>query len=159
MYLCVCMCVYISMCARQCRPNLHPPPPLALSPNNNNTLFVLQDMEVARGCFRHLRLLFQELEETRPFELLKGQADRVSYLCTKQAKVVAMTCTHASLKRHDFMKLGLAYDNILMEEAGQVGCRQRFQLTMLVMAARIRSSTCKMHNARTTATPTLEYTH
>jgi hypothetical protein len=30
-------------------------------------------MEVASGCFRHLRLLFQELEETRPFELLKGQ--------------------------------------------------------------------------------------
>lgn len=34
---------------------------------------VPQDLEVATGCFRHLRLLFQELEETRPFELLKGQ--------------------------------------------------------------------------------------
>eukprot|EP00775_Hariotina_reticulata_P014486 gene14486-14606_t len=79
-----------------------------------------EDMEVARGCFRHLRQLFQELEETRPFELLKGQADRVSYLCTKQAKVVAMTCTHAALKRREFLKLGLKYDNILMEEAGQV---------------------------------------
>lgn len=43
---------------RACRPSLPLP---------------LQDMEVAQGCFRHLRLLFQELEETRPFELLKGQ--------------------------------------------------------------------------------------
>lgn len=30
-------------------------------------------MQVATGCFRHLRQMFQELEETRPFELLKGQ--------------------------------------------------------------------------------------
>jgi hypothetical protein len=30
-------------------------------------------LQVATGCFRHLRQMFQELEETRPFELLKGQ--------------------------------------------------------------------------------------
>ncbi len=28
-------------------------------------------MEAARGCLRHLRTLFQELEECRAFELLK----------------------------------------------------------------------------------------
>lgn len=49
------------------------------------------------------------------------QADRVAYLCNKQAKVVAMTCTHAALKRREFLNLGLKYDNIVMEEAGQVG--------------------------------------
>jgi hypothetical protein len=43
-----------------------------------------QDLEVARGCFRHLRTLFQELEECRAFELLKGQGDRVNYLSTCQ---------------------------------------------------------------------------
>jgi hypothetical protein len=43
-----------------------------------------QDMEAARGCWRHLRTLFQELEECRAFELLKGQADRVNYLSTCQ---------------------------------------------------------------------------
>lgn len=48
------------------------------------------------------------------------QADRVAYLCNKQAKVVAMTCTHAALKRREFLNLGLKYDNIVMEEAGQV---------------------------------------
>lgn len=34
------------------------------------------DLEAARGCWRHLRTLFQELEECRAFELLKGQGDR-----------------------------------------------------------------------------------
>ena len=29
------------------------------------------DMEKAWGCFRHLRTVFQELEECRAFELLK----------------------------------------------------------------------------------------
>ena len=37
-----------------------------------------------------------------------------------QAKVVAMTCTHAALKRRDFLKLGLKYDNVVVEESGQI---------------------------------------
>ncbi|KAK9863382.1 hypothetical protein WJX84_010246 [Apatococcus fuscideae] len=78
------------------------------------------DMEKARGCFRHLRTMFQELEECRAFELLKGQADRVNYLMTKQAKIVAMTCTHAALKRREFLQLGFKYDNLLMEESAQI---------------------------------------
>lgn len=78
------------------------------------------DVEKARGCWRHLRTMFQELEECRAFELLKGQADRVNYLMTKQAKIVAMTCTHAALKRREFLQLGLKYDNLLMEESAQI---------------------------------------
>ncbi|KAK9820367.1 hypothetical protein WJX72_009525 [[Myrmecia] bisecta] len=79
-----------------------------------------RDLEKARGCFRHLKTMFQELEECRAFELLKGQADRVNYLMTKQAKIVAMTCTHAALKRHEFLSLGFKYDNLLMEESAQI---------------------------------------
>ena len=52
--------------------------------------------------------------------VVTSQGDRVAYLCTKQAKVVAMTCTHAALKRREFLNLGLKYDNVVMEEAGQV---------------------------------------
>lgn len=81
---------------------------------------MVKDMEKARGCFRHLKTMFQELEECRAFELLKGQADRVNYLMTKQAKIVAMTCTHAALKRREFLALGLKYDNLLMEESAQI---------------------------------------
>nr|POF00442.1 intron-binding protein aquarius [Quercus suber] len=39
---------------------------------------------------------------------------------TKQAKIVAMTCTHAALKRKDFLRLGFKYDNLLMEESAQI---------------------------------------
>lgn len=41
---------------------------------------------------------FTELEECRAFELLKSSYDRANYLLTKQAKIIAMTCTHAALK-------------------------------------------------------------
>ena len=45
-----------------------------------------------QGCFRHLRNIFQELEEVRPFELLKTQGDRVSYLLTKQVQGCVCVC-------------------------------------------------------------------
>ncbi|KAG5008532.1 hypothetical protein JHK85_027074 [Glycine max] len=79
-----------------------------------------KDMQAATGCFRHLKNMFQELEECRAFELLKSTADRANYLMTKQAKIVAMTCTHAALKRKDFLQLGFKYDNLLMEESAQI---------------------------------------
>ena len=64
--------------------------------------------------------MFQELEECRAFELLKKTADQANYLMTKQAKIVAMTCTHAALKRKDFLQLGFRYDNLLIEESAQI---------------------------------------
>lgn len=79
-----------------------------------------QDMHVAKGCFKHMETMFQELEECRAFELLKSTADRANYLMARQAKIVAMTCTHAALKRRDFLKLGFKYDNLLMEESAQI---------------------------------------
>eukprot|EP00898_Chlorokybus_atmophyticus_P006825 jgi/Chlat1/7143/Chrsp57S06803 len=79
-----------------------------------------EDMRVAWGCFRHLKRMFTELEECRAFELLRTTADRSNYLMTKQAKIVAMTCTHAALKRRDFLNLAFKYDNLLMEESAQI---------------------------------------
>lgn len=79
-----------------------------------------KDMRSAKGCFRHLKTMFQELEECRAFELLKSTVDRSNYLMTKQAKIVAMTCTHAALKRKDFLQVGFKYDNLLMEESAQI---------------------------------------
>ena len=78
------------------------------------------DARKANGCMRHVRGMFTELQECRAFELLKNAGDRSNYLLTKQAKVVAMTCTHAALKRKDFLRLGLKYDNLVMEESAQV---------------------------------------
>ncbi|KAF8728858.1 hypothetical protein HU200_018147 [Digitaria exilis] len=79
-----------------------------------------KDMHAAKGCFKHLSTIFQELEECRAFELLKSTVERANYLMTKQAKIVAMTCTHAALKRRDFLQLGFKFDNLLMEESAQI---------------------------------------
>jgi len=79
-----------------------------------------KDIEKAWGCWRHLKNLFQELEECRPFEIMRNYKDRGNYLISKHAKVIAMTCTHAAIRRGEFVKLGLQYDNLIMEESAQI---------------------------------------
>eukprot|EP01101_Sappina_pedata_P005157 TRINITY_DN2308_c0_g2_i1.p1 TRINITY_DN2308_c0_g2~~TRINITY_DN2308_c0_g2_i1.p1 ORF type:complete len:734 (+),score=279.98 TRINITY_DN2308_c0_g2_i1:272-2203(+) len=78
------------------------------------------DIDIAEKCWRILENIFGELEECRAFELLISSYDRSNYLLTKQARIVAMTCTHAALKRKDLVELGFKYDNILMEETAQI---------------------------------------
>lgn len=61
---------------------------------------------------RFFRLPWQEF---RAFELLRSGLDRSKYLLVKEAKIIAMTCTHAALKRHDLVELGfkVAYYSLL----------------------------------------------
>ncbi|KAG5894903.1 hypothetical protein JTB14_030608 [Gonioctena quinquepunctata] len=78
------------------------------------------DLEVAEICFRYIDHIFKELEEFRAFELLRSGLDRSKYLLVKEAKIIAMTCTHAALKRKELVEIGFKYDNILMEESAQI---------------------------------------
>ncbi len=79
-----------------------------------------QDRDIAQSCFEKLRVVFGHLDETRPFELLRKFKDRGDFLLTQHARIIAMTCTHAAMRRPEFLKLGLRYDTLVMEEAGQV---------------------------------------
>ncbi|XP_057663610.1 RNA helicase aquarius [Diorhabda carinulata] len=79
-----------------------------------------EDLEVAESCFRYIDHIFKELEEFRAFELLRSGLDRSKYLLVKEAKIIAMTCTHAALKRKELVEIGFRYDNILMEESAQI---------------------------------------
>lgn len=45
-------------------------------------------------------------QEFRAFELLRSGSDRAEYLLIKEAKIIAMTCTHAALKRRDLVSIG-----------------------------------------------------
>ena len=45
-------------------------------------------------------------DEFRAFELLRTGLDRTRYLLVKEAKIIAMTCTHAALKRKELVELG-----------------------------------------------------
>ncbi|XP_069126359.1 LOW QUALITY PROTEIN: RNA helicase aquarius-like [Argopecten irradians] len=82
--------------------------------------FYEQDLDIAEGCFRHIKKIFTQIEEFRAFELLRSGADRANYLLIKEAKIIAMTCTHAALKRRDLVAAGFKFDNILMEESAQI---------------------------------------
>uniref|UniRef100_A0AC35GU44 Intron-binding protein aquarius n=1 Tax=Panagrolaimus sp. PS1159 TaxID=55785 RepID=A0AC35GU44_9BILA len=78
------------------------------------------DLDVAKSCWKLLSDKFTKLEEFRAFELLRNGKDRTEYLLVKEAKIIAMTCTHAALRRKDLVDIGFRYDNILMEEAAQI---------------------------------------
>ncbi|XP_064403055.1 RNA helicase aquarius-like isoform X4 [Halichondria panicea] len=79
-----------------------------------------EDWDIAEGCFRHIKKIFKQLEEFRAFELLRSGRDRINYLLVREAKIIAMTCTHAALKRKDLVDLAFKYDNVLMEESAQI---------------------------------------
>lgn len=72
------------------------------------------------ACFRHLSDIFDELQSYRAFELLRSHRSRTDYMLVKQARIVAMTCTHAAIMRSHFLALDFKYDTLVMEEAGQV---------------------------------------
>ncbi|XP_076053378.1 RNA helicase aquarius [Oratosquilla oratoria] len=79
-----------------------------------------EDMEIALGCYRYIENIFTQLKEFRAFEMLRSGLDRTRYLLVKEAKIIAMTCTHAALKRRELVELGFQFDNILMEESAQI---------------------------------------
>jgi intron-binding protein aquarius len=79
-----------------------------------------QVTDVVAGCYRHIERLFTELEDIRPFEVLRREKDKANYLLIKEARIIAMTSTHAAMRRQEIADLGFRYDNVVMEEAAQV---------------------------------------
>lgn len=77
-------------------------------------------VDIARGCQRHVDKIFTELEDIRPFEILRNPKDRANYLLVKEARIIAMTSTHAAMRRQEIADLGFHYDNVIMEEAAQI---------------------------------------
>ncbi|CAL8086533.1 unnamed protein product [Calicophoron daubneyi] len=81
---------------------------------------LMEDMAMARACFQHLHSIFTQLDEFRAFELMRTGTERANYLLVQEAKIIAMTCTHAALRRRDLVQMGFTYDTILMEESAQI---------------------------------------
>ncbi|CAK7266763.1 hypothetical protein SEPCBS119000_002196 [Sporothrix epigloea] len=77
-------------------------------------------LDVANGCYRHISKIFSELADARPFEILRRDRDKANYLLTKEARIVAMTSTHAAMRRGEIASLGFHYDNVVVEEAAQI---------------------------------------
>lgn len=81
---------------------------------------ISDEFEIAKGCYRYIENIFDDLQSFRPFEIFNTPADRSKYLLIREAKVIAMTCTHAGLRRKELVEMNFQYDNILMEETAQI---------------------------------------
>ncbi|KAL2878621.1 hypothetical protein SGCOL_006091 [Colletotrichum sp. CLE4] len=77
-------------------------------------------LDVATGCYRHIAKIFSELADAMPFEILRRDKDKANYLLTNEARIIAMTSTHAAMRRGEIASLGFHYDNVVMEEAAQI---------------------------------------
>ncbi|TPX08986.1 uncharacterized protein E0L32_009565 [Thyridium curvatum] len=77
-------------------------------------------LEIANGCYRHIAKIFSELADVLPFEILRREKDKANYLLTNEARIIAMTSTHAAMRRGEIASLGFHYDNVVMEEAAQI---------------------------------------
>ena len=80
----------------------------------------VQVLDIAHGCYRHISKIFAELADVLPFEILRRERDKTNYLLTNEARIVAMTTTHAAIRRGEIAALGFHYDNVIMEEAAQI---------------------------------------
>ncbi|KAI9167360.1 RNA helicase aquarius [Paramyrothecium foliicola] len=79
-----------------------------------------QVVDIAEGCHRHIAKIFSELADILPFEILRRERDKANYLLTNEARIIAMTTTHAAIRRGEIASLGFHYDNVVMEEAAQI---------------------------------------
>ncbi|KAK1983856.1 intron-binding protein aquarius [Colletotrichum cereale] len=77
-------------------------------------------LDIANGCYRHIAKIFSELADAMPFEILRRDKDKANYLLTNEARIIAMTSTHAAMRRGEIASLGFHYDNVVMEEAAQI---------------------------------------
>ena len=91
--------------------------PQPLFPSNATKAKVL---DILRGCEHHISKIFTSLEDIRPFEILRNNRDKTNYLMIKEARIIAMTSTHAAMRRQEIADLGFHYDNVVMEEAAQI---------------------------------------
>ena len=91
--------------------------PTPLFPENASREEVV---DIISGCYRHIEKMFLELEDIRPFEILRNARDKANYLLVKEARIIAMTSTHAAMRRQEIASLGFHYDNVIMEEAAQI---------------------------------------
>ncbi|KAI9049183.1 hypothetical protein LZ554_007030 [Drepanopeziza brunnea f. sp. 'monogermtubi'] len=77
-------------------------------------------LDIANGCYHHVKKIFEELADLRPFEILGRDRDKANYLLTNEARIIAMTSTHAAMRRREISGLGFHYHNVIMEEAAQI---------------------------------------
>lgn len=76
--------------------------------------------QAAESAFRHIEQVFANLRAIRPYELLRSARERHNYMLARDARIVAMTATHAAMHWAEIKEVGLRYNNVVVEEAAQL---------------------------------------
>ncbi|ANQ09853.1 Uncharacterized protein PCOAH_00040600 [Plasmodium coatneyi] len=100
------------------------------------------DLYVSKYYLAKLITNFEHLNDCRAFEVLKNQRERGVYIIAKLARVIAMTCTHASINRSKIAKLQFYFDNIIIDECTQITENDTF-LPLLLQENRYYKSKLK----------------
>uniref|UniRef100_A0A8C9LJT8 P-loop containing nucleoside triphosphate hydrolase n=1 Tax=Piliocolobus tephrosceles TaxID=591936 RepID=A0A8C9LJT8_9PRIM len=100
------------------------------------------DLYVSKYYLLKLVKIFEHLNDCRAFEVLKNQKERGVYIIAKLARVIAMTCTHASINRSKIAKLQFYFDNIIIDECTQITENDTF-LPLLLQENRYDKSKLK----------------
>ncbi|SOV24563.1 P-loop containing nucleoside triphosphate hydrolase, putative [Plasmodium sp. DRC-Itaito] len=100
------------------------------------------DLYVSKYYLSQLFKNFEHLKDCRAFEVLRNQRERCTYIIAKLARVIAMTCTHASINRSKIAKLQFYFDNIIIDECTQITENDTF-LPLLLQENRYYKSKLK----------------
>ncbi|KAI9223913.1 hypothetical protein BC828DRAFT_374759 [Blastocladiella britannica] len=79
-----------------------------------------QAQSVAGACWRHVRAMYTDAEQSQAMDVLRTERDRINLLLARDARVVAMTTTFAALKYRELRDMGFTFHSLIMEEAGTV---------------------------------------
>ncbi|BFZ61236.1 hypothetical protein YB2330_002295 [Saitoella coloradoensis] len=90
-----------------------------------------ENISVAEGCYKHMQNLFEELGGLRPLELLKRRKDKLDYLLTKEARIIALTSEQAIAKRKEFIELGFRYDSVIIPDCAYMSELEAFSTLAL----------------------------
>lgn len=72
------------------------------------------------SCFLYVKGIFQELDESRPLEIMRREDDRIQYCLCGGSRVVATTCSFTNFRRSLLICTGFKFDSLVIEEAGQL---------------------------------------
>lgn len=66
----------------------------------------IPEMKGFEKQYEEIRSIFEELKEIRPLELLRSNKERANFFLSYQAKIIAMTSTHAAMQRSALLAAG-----------------------------------------------------
>ncbi|GAO47490.1 hypothetical protein SAICODRAFT_57839 [Saitoella complicata NRRL Y-17804] len=92
---------------------------------------IKENISVAEDCYKHMQNLFEELGGLRPLELLKRRKDKLDYLLTKEARIIALTSEQAITKCKEFIEMGFRYDSVIIPDCAYMSELEAFSTLAL----------------------------